>query len=157
MDSGAELFKTGLRWPTVSARFEFRFENLKTISVLILLVYKLMIGSSKNNRGSYLRKCFWTQPSNNWAQIPGTDYQFLSVELGFWIPIVSGIPDSLSCIPDSQAQVFGFHKQKFHGFWNPYSIKWGELLSWSRKRHLTSFWLKLLTGTYWTLPHLGRT
>ena len=37
----------------------------------------------------------------------------LSVKLGFWIPIVSGIPDSLSCIPDSKDQDFGFHKQKF--------------------------------------------
>ena len=27
----------------------------------------------------------------------------LSVELGFWIVIVSGIPDSPSCIPDSKA------------------------------------------------------
>ena len=26
---------------------------------------------------------------------------------------VSGIPDSLSCIPDSKDQDFGFHKQKF--------------------------------------------
>ena len=33
----------------------------------------------------------------------------LSVELGFWIPIVNGILDSLSCIPDSKA----------HGFRNP--------------------------------------
>ena len=30
----------------VSARFDFRFEPLKSISVLILFVYKLMIGSS---------------------------------------------------------------------------------------------------------------
>ena len=29
-------------------------------------------------------------------------FQTLSVELGFWIPILSGIPDSLSCIPDSR-------------------------------------------------------
>ena len=29
---------------------------------------------------------------------------FQSVELGFWIAIVSGIPDSLSCIPDSNAE-----------------------------------------------------
>ena len=28
-------------------RFEFRFESLKSISVSILFVYKLMIGSSK--------------------------------------------------------------------------------------------------------------
>ena len=31
-------------------------------------------------------------------QIPGTVFQSLSVELGFWIPIVSGIPDSISKI-----------------------------------------------------------
>ena len=35
----AELFKAGLRQPRVSARFEFRFESLKSISVLILFVY----------------------------------------------------------------------------------------------------------------------
>ena len=65
-------------------RFEFRFESFKSISVLILFVYKLMIGSSKNNRENYPRKCFrapeketWVKfnpglstnrPSNNWAQ-----------------------------------------------------------------------------------------
>ena len=81
----AELFKDGLRQPRVSARFEFRFESLISISVLILFVYKLMIESSKYNRENYPRKCFWTQeketrvkfnprlsanrPSNNWAQI----------------------------------------------------------------------------------------
>ena len=51
------------------------------MSVLILLVYKLIIESSKYNRENYSRKCFWTretrvkfnpglsanQPSNNWA------------------------------------------------------------------------------------------
>ena len=67
----------------VSARFEFRFESLTSISVLILFVYKLMIGSSKNDRENYPRKWFRTQeretrvkfnpeistnwPSNNWA------------------------------------------------------------------------------------------
>ena len=40
-------------------------------------------------------------------------YFSLSVELGFWIPIASGIPDSLSCIPDPKAQDFGFHEQKY--------------------------------------------
>ena len=43
---------------TVSARFELRFESLKSISVLILFVYKLMLGSSKNSRENYPRKCF---------------------------------------------------------------------------------------------------
>ena len=28
------------------------------------------------------------------------------MEPGFWIPIVSGIPYSISCIPDSKAQDF---------------------------------------------------
>ena len=46
----AELFKVRLRKPRVSARFEFRFENLKSISVLIFFIYKLMIGSPKNIR-----------------------------------------------------------------------------------------------------------
>ena len=45
------------------------------------------------------------------------------VELGFRIPIVSGIPDSSSCISDSKAQDFTFrkqfNKQKFLGFRNP--------------------------------------
>ena len=48
--------------------------------------------------------------------IPDSRYcipNYLSVELGFWIPIVSGIPDSLSCIPDSKAQDSEFHNQKF--------------------------------------------
>ena len=40
------------------ARFEFRFETLKSISVSILFVYKLMIGSSENNRENYPKKCF---------------------------------------------------------------------------------------------------
>ena len=56
----------------------------------------------------------WIRDSTSW------DYGFqlldsgsLSVELGFWIPIVSGVPDSLTCIQDSR-----FHKQTFHRFWN---------------------------------------
>ena len=45
-------------------------------------------------------------------RIPGTGCQSLSVELGFWIIIASGIPDSLSCIPDSKDQSSAFHRQK---------------------------------------------
>ena len=64
-------------------RFEFRFESLESISVLILFAYRLMIGSSKNSAENCPRKCFGTQeketqvkfnpglranqPSNNWA------------------------------------------------------------------------------------------
>ena len=63
--------------------------------------------------------------------IPGIGFQYLSVEFGFWIPIVSGIPDSLSCIPDFNAQDSEFHKQKI--FRIPESLKRGRdnALSWS--------------------------
>ena len=44
------------------------------------------------------------------SRIPGTGFQSLSVECGFWIPIVSGTLDSFSCIPESKAQDFRFHK-----------------------------------------------
>ena len=50
------------------------------------------------------------------------------MELGLRIPIVSGIPDSLSCIPDSNAHDSGFHKPRFPGIWNQDSITWGDSL-----------------------------
>ena len=67
-------------------------------------------------------------------RIPGTGFQYLSVELGFWIPIVSGIPDSFSCIPDSKTQDSRFHRQNFPGFRIPQtkisripvSFTWGK-------------------------------
>ena len=49
-------------------------------------------------------------------RIPGTGFQSLSVEPGFWIPIASGVADSLSCIPDAKARDSGFHMQIFSGF-----------------------------------------
>ena len=52
--------------------------------------------------------------------------RFLSLELGFRILIVTGIPDSLSCIPDSKAQGSRFQKQKFLWFRNPNSLSWNE-------------------------------
>ena len=38
------------------------------------------------------------------------------MKLSFWILIVSGIPDFLSCIPEFKAQESGIHKQKFPRF-----------------------------------------
>ena len=49
---------------------------------------------------------FWI-PSRGF-RIPCTGFQSLSVEVGLWIPIVSGISDSLSCILDSKTQDSGF-------------------------------------------------
>ena len=49
------------------------------------------------------------------------------MELGFWIPIFSGIPDSLSCILDSKAQDSGFNEQTFPGILNfPDSLTRGD-------------------------------
>ena len=45
---------------------------------------------------------FWTPRSG--FRIDGAGFQSLSVKLGFWIPIVSGIPDSFSCILNSKVQ-----------------------------------------------------
>ena len=64
-------------------------------------------------------------------RIPVTGFQAL--KHGFWFSIVSGIPDSLSYIPDIKAQDFGYHKynfsripestsNKFRGFRNPDSL-----------------------------------
>ena len=56
-------------------------------------------------------------------RILGTGFQSLSMESGFWIPIVSGIPDSLSCILDSKAQDSTF----------PYMRRW-RMFFWCRNR-----------------------
>ena len=59
--------------------------------------------------------------SRNW--IP----DFLSVKLGFWIAIVSGILDSLRCIPDSKAQdSTSSTSKKIPGFLNQNSLAWGD-------------------------------
>ena len=54
------------------------------------------------------------------------DLKSFSVDLGFRIPIVSGILDYYSCILDSKTQDSGFYRQKFPGFRNPDSLTWGE-------------------------------
>ena len=62
-------------------------------------------------------------------RIPGTESQSLSGELGFWIPIVSWIPDSLRCVSDFKAQGPGFQLQKF-----PDSLIWGDVSGYSSLR-----------------------
>ena len=54
-----------------------------------------------------------TSPDIMGSRIPGTGFQSLSEERGFWIPIVSRTLDSLSGIPESKAQDFRFHKENF--------------------------------------------
>ena len=55
---------------------------------------------------------FWI-PRRGLIRIPGTGFRSLLEELGVRIPIVSGIPESLSWIPYSKAQDFRFHQKNF--------------------------------------------
>ena len=53
-----DLFKAGLRQPGVSAKFEFRYESLKSKFSFILFAYYSMIGCSKKNRENYRENAF---------------------------------------------------------------------------------------------------
>ena len=65
-------------------------------------------------------------------RIQETGFQYLSLELGFWIPIVSEIPDSTT--KDSE-----FHKQNFSIFRNPRFPYIGQI---SRRRKIYIRWAK---------------
>ena len=56
----------------------------------------------------------WILDPISW--IPGAGFQSFSVELGFWIPFLSGFPDSMNCILDFKTQDSGFNEQNFPGF-----------------------------------------
>ena len=99
---------------------------------------------------------FWI-PSHGF-RIPGTGFQSLSVEIGFWIPIVSGIPDHLelysgfqntgfliSWIPESEFPYMGRGKEKveiktdlnvlstkFAVFWDTNFLRWCSLIFYDR-------------------------
>ena len=64
-----------------------------------------------------------------YLSIPGTGFKL--VELGFWILIVSTIPNSLSCIPYSKAQDSRIRipqtKIPDSGMWNPLHIAFQAL------------------------------
>ena len=60
----------------------------------------------------------WILDSTRGLWTPDTGFRILlSLELGFWIPTFSGIPKSLSCIPDSKAQDSGFSYMGRGIFW----------------------------------------
>ena len=48
---------------------------------------------------------------------------FQVLELAFGFPVVSGVPDSLSCIPDSKAQDPSLYKQNFPDSLTPYAMR----------------------------------
>ena len=64
----------------------------------------------------YVRKPKTILNSGFHAVDSGFQVQDLSLELGFGTPIISGNPDSLSCMPDPKARDSGLHKQKVSGF-----------------------------------------
>ena len=73
-----------------------------------------MLFAVKIERRSRLDRGFAAQFSD--SKFTVLDFTFYSsVEL----PIDSGIPDFLSCFPDSKTQLSGFYKQNFPGFRNP--------------------------------------
>ena len=82
------------------------------------------------------------------------DSRSFPVELGFRIPIVSGIPDSYSCIPDSKPQDSGFHWQKFPGFRNPDSLTCinGSKTVWDSGFRIPVTGLQFFLGGTW-IPH----
>ena len=75
------------------------------------------------------------------------------MEVEFYIPIVSGIPDSLSCIPDSKAQDSGFAR-----LWIPQAkisrITESELSYMGRNNcHFGAIrYIKKITVSYLTVP-----
>ena len=71
-------------------------------------MFKFSFAPCKDNK--VIQDSLWILDSTQWISdsrywIPDS---LQSVELGFWIPIASGIPNSLSWIPDSKAQVSEF-------------------------------------------------
>ena len=68
-------------------------------------------------------------------RIPSTGFRTLSVEFGFQIPIVNGIRDPSSRIPDSKASDFGTSRKSFpdSGFLKQWFLGLGNLdfLAWS--------------------------
>ena len=59
--------------------------------------------------------------------VDSAGFQYLSVELRLWIPMASGILDSLNGISYSKVQDFRFHKQKISAFRNPDFLARGDL------------------------------
>ena len=71
-----------------------------------------------------------------------TGFQCLSVEIGIWIPIVSGIPNSVELYSGFHTQKFSdswFRTQKFLEFRNPDSFTWGESFEKSEKFTFRNF------------------
>ena len=113
-NTARDEFSTG--WKFVRSGVPFtrnylsRTENLDTWSYKVPYEESKIIERSRVNKVSpHVRESKTDLDSGFHAVdsgFPGTGFQSLSVEPGFWIPTVSVIPDSLSCIPDSTSKRF---------------------------------------------------
>ena len=112
--------------------------------------FRHMQGSPRQSR--ILDSTPWIPDTSHWILADS-----LSVELGFRILVLSAIPDSSNCIPDSKAQDSGFykkrfrdsafHKQKFPGFPRMLRKSYSSSLSSNSPRCLpTQTWLRNRTG-----------
>ena len=86
-----------------------------TILCIVHCQYFAPCKGIKDSSGFRIPRCGFRIPDSNY-RIPDLSL----AELGFRIPIVSGIPDFYICIPDSKAQDSGFHQQKFPRFRIPH-------------------------------------
>lgn len=59
-------------------------------------------------------------------QVLGSNISQRNLDSGFQWLVGLIIPESLSYIPDSEAQDSRFQQQNFSGFRKPHSVKWGE-------------------------------
>ena len=111
---------TGENNPYISNLFVDSDEHSLCTDVFLREGGRLYTGYDEHSVILILDKCsVGFRISRGGFRIPGTGFRTLWIELGLLIPIVSGIPDSLSCIPDSKAKDSSYgHNQKPPGFLN---------------------------------------
>ena len=76
----------------------------RMMTMMAIPLWELMAIQSETDSSSYVRGSLTVLNSGFYVEDSG--FQYFSVELGFLITIVSEIPDSLSCIPDSISKIF---------------------------------------------------
>ena len=110
---GTDVLNVRHQWLPPSNRCDF------TWAVWILDIFRPMEGNQRHS---------WIVDST--PSITDPRYWIPAFVGGSWIlnPIVSGILDSLGCIPDSKALDSRIYEQKLSGFRNPDSLTWSDIL-----------------------------
>ena len=70
--------------------------------------------------------CMYVNPARGSGQKSSRMLNTFFRPEALWSPVVSEIPDFLSCIPDSKDQNSGLRQQKFSGFQNSDSLTCGK-------------------------------